>query len=139
MNSIDAIETAGQTRPMQMSVFEHYLTLSVTLCMVAGVAIGKMFPTIIQLLRSVEFGTPSCSCDRTLVCSDKHDCSVSTTEDFISDTSQNPFFKTRTTVGSNNDFYHIVVLSIVEDGFGWFPQYDVRLNLNPLKICTHSY
>jgi len=42
-----------------LNVFERYLTLWVGLCMVIGVAIGKVFPTLTDWLRRMEFGAAS--------------------------------------------------------------------------------
>jgi arsenite transporter len=39
--------------------FERYLSVWVALCMLAGVAIGKLIPAAIAGLRSVEFGKGS--------------------------------------------------------------------------------
>ena len=40
----------------RMNVFERYLTLWVALCMVLGIFLGKVFPALIQGLRTLEFG-----------------------------------------------------------------------------------
>lgn len=42
-----------------MNVFERYLTLWVALCMVVGVALGKLFPGLTSSLRGLEFGEGS--------------------------------------------------------------------------------
>ncbi len=42
-----------------MNFFEKYLTLWVAVCMVLGIALGKIFPDIIELLRSMEFAKES--------------------------------------------------------------------------------
>jgi len=42
-----------------MNVFERYLSLWVALCMVLGVAIGKLFPGITGTLRAMQFGEVS--------------------------------------------------------------------------------
>lgn len=42
-----------------MNVFERYLTLWVALCMVVGIALGKLFPGLTSLLRGLEFGKGS--------------------------------------------------------------------------------
>ena len=42
-----------------MTFFERYLTLWVGLCMVAGVAIGRLLPSAVQTLRGLEFGAGS--------------------------------------------------------------------------------
>jgi ACR3 family arsenite transporter len=43
----------------RMNVFERYLSLWVALCMILGVAIGKLFPSFVGLLRGLEFGEGS--------------------------------------------------------------------------------
>jgi ACR3 family arsenite transporter len=43
----------------RLNVFERYLTVWVGLCMVAGLAIGKWAPTVVQALRNMEFGRGS--------------------------------------------------------------------------------
>ena len=43
----------------RLNVFERYLTLWVALCMVAGIALGKAFPTLTGLVRGLEFGAGS--------------------------------------------------------------------------------
>jgi len=42
-----------------MNVFERYLTLWVALCMVAGVVLGRAFPTLTGMIRGMEFGSGS--------------------------------------------------------------------------------
>lgn len=42
-----------------MSIFEKYLSLWVALCMVAGVALGLLFPSIVDSVRALEFGQGS--------------------------------------------------------------------------------
>jgi arsenite transporter len=44
------------TRSQKMNVFERYLSAWVGLCMVAGVAIGKLFPQVTDLIRRLEIG-----------------------------------------------------------------------------------
>lgn len=46
-------------REKRLNLFERYLTLWVGLCMVAGVAIGKLLPSLVGSLRSLELGTGS--------------------------------------------------------------------------------
>ncbi|MDE2509053.1 MAG: ACR3 family arsenite efflux transporter [Planctomycetota bacterium] len=41
----------------RMSVFERYLSLWVFLCMIAGVALGRLIPGFVVKLRGLEFGT----------------------------------------------------------------------------------
>lgn len=43
----------------KMNVFERYLSLWVALCMVAGVALGTLFPGLMSALRGLEFGEGS--------------------------------------------------------------------------------
>ena len=43
----------------RMNVFERYLSLWVAVCMVLGVALGKLFPGLVAALRDMEFGTGS--------------------------------------------------------------------------------
>ncbi len=42
-----------------MNLFERYLSVWVLLCMVFGVALGKLFPTAVSALSRLEFGTGS--------------------------------------------------------------------------------
>jgi ACR3 family arsenite transporter len=43
----------------RLAFFERYLSVWVGLCMVAGVAIGKFLPSLVQSLRALEFGQGS--------------------------------------------------------------------------------
>lgn len=43
----------------RLSFFERYLTLWVGVCMVAGVALGKIFPSFTEIMREMEFGDGS--------------------------------------------------------------------------------
>ncbi len=45
--------------PKRLSYFERYLTLWVGLCMVAGVALGKLLPGATDAIRKLEFGEGS--------------------------------------------------------------------------------
>jgi len=45
--------------PRRLNPFERYLTLWVALCMVAGVALGKLAPGVVDALRGLEFGRGS--------------------------------------------------------------------------------
>jgi len=45
--------------PKRLNVFERWLTLWVALCMVAGVALGKLLPGATDAVRSLEFGEGS--------------------------------------------------------------------------------
>jgi ACR3 family arsenite transporter len=51
--------TPAVITPKRLNVFERYLTVWVALCMVVGVALGKLTPGFVQLLRSQEFGRGS--------------------------------------------------------------------------------
>jgi len=55
-----AINSVAQmAHEKRLNLFERYLTLWVGLCMVAGVAIGKLLPGLVGSLRSLELGTGS--------------------------------------------------------------------------------
>jgi arsenite transporter len=43
----------------RLNVFERYLTLWVVLCMIAGVALGRVFPALTDALRRTQFGRGS--------------------------------------------------------------------------------
>lgn len=43
----------------RLNLFERYLTLWVALCMIIGVALGKVMSGFVQSLRSLEFGPGS--------------------------------------------------------------------------------
>ncbi len=45
--------------PKRLNLFERYLTVWVGLCMVAGLAIGKGAPSVVDALRGMEFGKGS--------------------------------------------------------------------------------
>ncbi|HEY1067178.1 MAG TPA: ACR3 family arsenite efflux transporter [Pirellulales bacterium] len=49
----------ASSEPKRMSVFERYLTVWVALCMVVGVALGRLFPGLTVGLRQLEFGVGS--------------------------------------------------------------------------------
>ena len=49
----------SESTAKRLSVFERYLTLWVGLCMVAGVALGKLLPGLTDALRKTEFGEGS--------------------------------------------------------------------------------
>jgi len=48
-----------KTERKRLNLFERYLTLWVGLCMIAGLALGKLAPSVVQALRSMEFGKGS--------------------------------------------------------------------------------
>ncbi len=54
-----AVSTPPQSRPKRLTVFERWLSLWVALCMVAGVALGRLAPELIDGLRRLEFGKGS--------------------------------------------------------------------------------
>ncbi len=54
-------ETALAAPPPErrLAFFERYLTLWVGLCMVTGVVVGRLLPSVVQSLRGLEFGQGS--------------------------------------------------------------------------------
>jgi len=54
-----AYSPAIPPRPKRLNVFERYLSLWVVLCMVAGVALGRLAPQLVSTLRGLEFGSGS--------------------------------------------------------------------------------
>lgn len=53
------LERPIPTSKKRLNLFERYLTVWVGLCMVAGVALGKWAPSVVQSFRSREFGADS--------------------------------------------------------------------------------
>src|SRR3990172_9763098 len=51
--------TASPTSTKRLAFFERYLTLWVFLCMIAGVALGKLAPGFTAALSKLEFGEGS--------------------------------------------------------------------------------
>ncbi len=49
----------SQSSEKRLNLFERYLTLWVVLCMIAGVLLGRWAPSVVQGLRSMEFGKGS--------------------------------------------------------------------------------
>ena len=47
------------SEPKRLNVFERYLTVWVLVCMVIGVALGKLLPDVIATLSAMEFGKGS--------------------------------------------------------------------------------
>jgi ACR3 family arsenite transporter len=45
--------------PKRLNIFERWLSIWVALCMVVGVALGKLFPGLTDALRQIEFGDDS--------------------------------------------------------------------------------
>jgi ACR3 family arsenite transporter len=54
-----ALDTPLPASEKRLNLFERYLTVWVTLCMVGGVLLGQSFPGVVSLLRSWEFGEGS--------------------------------------------------------------------------------
>jgi ACR3 family arsenite transporter len=44
----------NKTKSSEMSLFERYLTLWVALCIVAGIALGQLFPDAFQFVGRIE-------------------------------------------------------------------------------------
>jgi ACR3 family arsenite transporter len=59
MASSVAEVTPVATVPKRLNLFERYLTVWVGLCMVAGLALGRLAPGLVQILRGMEFGRGS--------------------------------------------------------------------------------
>ncbi|SPE58754.1 conserved membrane hypothetical protein [Verrucomicrobia bacterium] len=59
-NSVSATaDQLAQPAPKRLAFFERYLTIWVLLCMVVGVAFGKLFPELTGTLSRLEFGQGS--------------------------------------------------------------------------------
>ncbi len=58
---MEAVTAAGEgtAEPKRLGVFERWLSLWVALCMAAGVAVGRLFPALVDALRRLEFGEGS--------------------------------------------------------------------------------
>jgi ACR3 family arsenite transporter len=58
---METAPTADQpvAEPKRLSVFERWLSLWVALCMVAGIALGRLFPDLTDSLRRLQFGEGS--------------------------------------------------------------------------------
>jgi ACR3 family arsenite transporter len=58
---MDASKKTAQSvaEPKRLNVFERWLSLWVALCMVAGIALGRLFPGLTDVLRRLEFGEGS--------------------------------------------------------------------------------
>ena len=57
MKAASAVQRVAETP--RLGFFERYLSLWVGLCMVAGVALGKILPSVVQAFRGLEFGQGS--------------------------------------------------------------------------------
>ncbi len=56
---MDSAIKASAPSEKRLNVFERYLTVWVGLCILAGVLIGRLFPSLVSTLRSWEFGEGS--------------------------------------------------------------------------------
>ena len=54
-----AVEGVRRTSEKRLNIFERWLSLWVALCMVAGVALGKILPAFTGAMRRLEFGEDS--------------------------------------------------------------------------------
>jgi ACR3 family arsenite transporter len=54
---VEAVATVAA--PKRLNLFERYLTLWVGVCMVAGLALGRLAPGLVDVLREMEFGSGS--------------------------------------------------------------------------------
>jgi len=59
MSDVASESSGAQRQPKHLDVFERWLSLWVALCMVAGVALGRLLPGVTDALRRVEFGRDS--------------------------------------------------------------------------------
>ena len=59
ISSPSAAPTTRTSSPKRLNVFERYLSLWVSVCMVVGVVLGLTAPGMMQGLRSLEFGAGS--------------------------------------------------------------------------------
>jgi ACR3 family arsenite transporter len=50
---------AAPDAPKRLNIFERWLSIWVALCMVVGIALGKLFPGLTDALRRIEFGDDS--------------------------------------------------------------------------------
>jgi ACR3 family arsenite transporter len=55
----EAAANAAQNEPKRLNIFERWLSIWVALCMIVGVALGKLFPGLTDALRRIEFGEDS--------------------------------------------------------------------------------
>ena len=53
------MENLTAKQPKRLAIFERYLSAWVALCMIAGVAVGKILPGFTGAMRELEFGTGS--------------------------------------------------------------------------------
>jgi ACR3 family arsenite transporter len=55
----EAAANAARDEPKRLNIFERWLSIWVALCMIVGVALGKLFPGLTDALRRIEFGEDS--------------------------------------------------------------------------------
>jgi len=55
----EAVSTRPAATGHRLAFFERYLSLWVGICMLAGVALGKLAPSLVRSLRGIEFGSGS--------------------------------------------------------------------------------
>ena len=53
------IEPRPEIAPPRLAFFERYLSLWVGMCMAAGILAGKVLPSAVRSIRSMEFGQGS--------------------------------------------------------------------------------
>jgi ACR3 family arsenite transporter len=54
------VQTVPETAHVKrLNFFERYLTVWVGLCMLSGLALGKLTPALVRVLRGMEFGRDS--------------------------------------------------------------------------------
>ena len=49
----------ARDEPQRLNIFERWLSIWVALCMVVGIALGKLLPGLTDALRGIEFGDDS--------------------------------------------------------------------------------
>lgn len=58
-HAADSAHSSSASSEKRLNIFERYLTVWVGLCIVAGVLVGRAFPSLVSTLRSWEFGEGS--------------------------------------------------------------------------------
>jgi len=59
MNEAATAANVARDQPKRLNVFERWLSIWVALCMLFGVGLGKLFPSLTDALRQIEFGDGS--------------------------------------------------------------------------------
>ena len=59
MNEAATAANVARDQPKRLNVFERWLSIWVALCMLFGVGLGKLFPSLTEALRQIEFGDGS--------------------------------------------------------------------------------